>query len=192
MAAETIVTIVLSLENNPEAIVAQYFRQYIDERGGKVALANLLAAVASGVEIGKVCAFADAADGTPATDTIACTQANCEIGNTVTISGVVFTVASSPSTNPADGQFAALTSDTVTGAALAAAINAHPALKGLVTAVAATGTVTLTVGFKGAAGNNLAVSTNHSHAFAIGSARPTNGAAGTTKGTLRCYRGGVA
>jgi phage tail sheath gpL-like len=62
--------------------------------------------------------------------------------DTFTIGGVVLTAASSPS---GESQFALGASATAAGANLAAAINAHSKLAGLVSASAATGVVTITL-----------------------------------------------
>lgn len=187
MAAESIVTIVVALKDNPAGVDGRFFKPY-GRREGIVRLAALLEAVAGGAMQGSVYAFSDQGDGTAATDAIVCTQASAVANDTVTISGVVFTVKASPSSDPYAGEFAALTNDDTTGAALAAAINAHPAINKLVSAANSSGTVTLTLKFKGAAGNNLAVASSNAVAFAAATARPTNGAAGTTQSTMRTYR----
>jgi phage tail sheath gpL-like len=71
---------------------------------------------------------------------------------------------------------------------LAAAINAHPALKGLCTAANAAGTVTVTVTDKGIHGNLLKLSETGD---CIVATSPTNGAIGTVQSPLRIYRKGL-
>lgn len=155
-----------------------------DENHRIEGIRRLLEDVASGLEPGKVYVAQDAADGTAATSTIACVQASISSGDYVKVGDVKFTAKTSPSSAPGAGEFAFLTSDTVTGAALAAAINAHPATKNLYTAVNASGTVTLTTKHKGPQGNWLKL-TKSGAGFTVTS--PTNGALGTMQYGLRSY-----
>jgi hypothetical protein len=151
-------------------------------------LREYLARIAAGGSSAKVLAFVDAGDGTAATGTVACTQANALVGDTLVLCGITFTVKTTPSANPLDGEFAAITSDTAMGDALAAAINAHPLLKGVCTAASVTGTVTWTMADKGLFGN-LGKATETGTSMAV--TNPTNGAAGTTSASLRVFRKGL-
>lgn len=189
MAKVASVVITIPLGNTKAAAaVARYLHPTPDNIArGAEGLRDLLERVSSGLEDGTVYAYADNADGTAATGTIACTQSTIVDGATVKIAGVTFTAKTTPSTVPSKGEFAFLTSNTVTGAALAAAINAHPFLKGLLTAANGSGTVTLTLVDKGAFGNFLKM---------VGSTglvitNPTNGAGGTEAGFLRVFRGSL-
>lgn len=183
------ITIVGS-DRDPAASIANRVLKKPDQaREGCVALAAYLESIAAGSYDAKVfVALAGANTGTAATGTIVCTQANASDGDTVTIGSTVLTVRTSPSTDPKLGEFAPGASDTACGDNLAAAINAHPAFKGFLTAANVTGTVTLTMTDKGLHGNLLNFSTSDATAFAVTS--PTNGAEGTLNSQLRCYRRG--
>jgi len=194
MAAETTVNIAIVLEKNPEAVAEKYIKDYTERRMGPANLANLINAVAAGIETGKIIASVDKADGTQAAITCAITYANVSDGDTVTFCGVVFTAKTgTPSTDPYAGEFKKETDATVTGDNLAAAINAHPALKGLLAAVNAVGTLTLTMTNKGNFGNEAKASTSDATAFGLGgSGLFTAGAIGTVQSAIRCYQGGLA
>jgi len=120
------------------------------------------------------------------TGTIVCTQANALPGDWVRVNNSKFTVATTPSPVSSLGEFAPGANSTECGANLAAAINAHPALKGAWTATAATGTVTVTAVSKGLHANQMNMDTNKPTAFALTS--PTNGGEGTLFNELRSYR----
>lgn len=149
---------------------------------------DLLARAIGGTEDAKVHLFQDKCDGTAATGTIACTQANAVAGDTFTLAGVVFTVATSPSTEASLGEFAAGASDTAMGDNLAAAINAHPALNGLLTAAAVTGTVTWTARDKGLFGNLIRMAETGTSMVVT---QATNGAIGTVQSPMRTFRRGI-
>ena len=118
---------------------------------------------------------------------IACTQANALAGDTLTIGDASFVVKASPSSDPSKGEFAAGASDTAMGDNLAAAINAHPKLKGLLTAANVTGTVTWTAVEKGLQGNLIRM-TETGTSMAL--TQPTAGAIGTVQTQARHYRRG--
>jgi len=145
-------------------------------------LVNLLRSIQAGTISGKVMFYQDAADGGAATEDVTCTQASANEGDTLTVCGVVFTemVATTPSADPNDGEFAAVTSDTVFGDNLEAAINAHPKLKGLVTAVNSAGTVAVTADVGGMFGNNFTLAETGS-SMAVGAARLSSATVGTTQ-----------
>lgn len=189
MAKNSVVYLAIVTGDTPAQTIAdRHIGKYDNPAMGVEDIRNLLARVMSGQEDGKVHVFQDKCDGTAATGTIACTQANATAGETVTIAGVVFTIASSPSTDPARGELAAGASDTAFGDNLAAAINAHPALKGLLTAANAAGTVTITADDKGLFGNLIRMSET-GDAFVV--TNPTNGAIGTVQSFMRTFRRGL-
>jgi hypothetical protein len=164
-------------------------RPNTDPRQFAAALVDYFAGLAAGTYNATVQAYVEDDDGTAAAQTIACTRANAA-GDTVTIGTVVFTEATTPSTDPSLGQFARGASDTTCGDNLRDAINAHPRLKGHVTAAATTGTITVTEATKGVQGNQLSLATSDATAFALGAARLASGAVGTTRAAQRCYRYG--
>ena len=182
-------TLSISVVTDEKAIALdqKYLGKYDNPAMGVQLLINLLAKIGSGAVPGKIFVFADKGDGTAATGTVACTQASAVTGDTFVICGVTFTVAATPSTRPDLGQFAAGASDTDMGDNLAAAINAHPALKGMLTAVAVTGTVTWTLADKGIQGN-LARATETGSSMAV--TNPTNGATGTVQRAFTIFRRG--
>ena len=175
-------TLSISVVTDEKAIALdqKYLGKYDNPAMGVQLLIDLLAKVGSGAVPGKIFVFA-------ATGTVACTQASAVTGDTFVICGVTFTVAATPSTRPDLGQFAAGASDTDMGDNLAAAINAHPALKGMLTAVAVTGTVTWTLADKGIQGN-LARATETGSSMAV--TNPTNGATGTVQRAFTIFRRG--
>lgn len=143
--------------------------------------------LASGMEHGRVSVAVEDDDGTAATGTITVTQANADADDTVTVCGVVFTVKASPSTDPNDGEFAALTDDNTAAAALDAAIEAHPKLEHLLSSSVSTNVVTVTIRTKGVNGNMATLATSDATAFALSAARFASGAVGTEKSPLRGY-----
>lgn len=191
MASDNVLYIVVvGSDRDPANSVAQRLIRKSDQaRDGIVATANYLNAIAGGMYDAKVfVALAGANTGTAGTGTIVCTQANATAGDTVTIGSTVFTVRASPSTDVKLGEFAPGADDTACGDNLAAAINAHPDMKGYLTAANVTGTVTATFVDKGLHANLLNLATSDATAFAVTS--PTNGAEGTLHSGLRCYRKG--
>lgn len=179
MAAETQLTILLALQENPDAA-----QDMINPDNVAQSLVNMIHAIKSGTLPGKIIYHIDEADGTAAAQTVAFTQANGDAGDTVTICGVVFTVATTPSADPWDGEFAAETDDDTTGENFATAFNAHPALKGLATAANSSGTVTITMTNKGVHGNLGTLAASDATFAAVGAAAFASGAAGTVQKVL--------
>lgn len=191
MAATATVYIAVSLHNQNAASAAQKFASaHADDRAkGINDLINLLAMVASGAEAGRVYVAVDnPSGGTAGTFTVTCTQANATNGETVTVLGVTFTLVTTASADPRSGQIEAGADDTEMGDNLAAAINAHPLLKPVISAANAAGVVTCTFRDKGLFGN-LGVAAETGDAFAV--AQPTNGAEGTLSASLRAFAVGV-
>ena len=189
MSTTAIVYVAVALDQTPaQTIQERYLGRYDSPRRALELLRTLLAALEGGTQVGKVQVFIDKGDGTRATGTIACTQASFVNGTDVlTLADATFSCVASPSSDPSKGEFSALTSNTVTGDALAAAINAHPKLKGLLTAANAAGTVTWTVTEKGLQGN-LVRATETGNGMVV--TNPTNGAIGTIQAQARHFRRG--
>jgi len=191
MAADNVMYITIVADDNSPAVSVQqeYLTDGGDPRVGINKLINYLHKVLAGNCNAKVHVALGGADtGTAATGTIACVQASISDGDYVDIGNVRLTARTSPSSDPGAGEFAFLTSNTVTGAALAACINAHPRLNGLLTGANSSGTVTLTMDDKGLHGNLLNLAKSGS-GFTVTS--PTNGAEGTLQSGLRTYRRGL-
>lgn len=176
-------------DTHAQTIMERHVGSYDNAAMSVELLRDLLARLAGGEIDGSVMLCQDKMDGTAATGTVACTQANATAGDTFTLCGVVFTVKASPSSDPSLGEFAAGASDDAMGENLETAINAHPSLKGLLTAVNAAGTVTWTLTHKGLLGNLAIASTSAATAFTI--TNPTNGAKGTIQSSLRVFRRGL-
>lgn len=171
-----------------QTIADRHVGKYDNATSAIELIRELLARGIGGIEDMKVHLFQDKCDGTAATGTVACTQASAVAGDTYTLAGVTFTVATSPSTDPARGEFAAGASDTAMGDNLAAAINAHPALNGLLTAANSSGTVTWTARDKGLFGNLIRASETGSSMVVT---QATNGAIGTVQSSMRTFRRGI-
>lgn len=125
-----------------------------EDREGLVRLASYFRAVASGnrnasVQIGTGDSAAAAAAGT-----VACVQASITAGDILYVGRVGF-VATNGAVTPGDATFDMRTSDTAVGASVAAQVNAHASLTGVLTATAASGTVTITATVPGLTGNNI-------------------------------------
>src|SRR4029078_8165591 len=108
-------------------------------------------------------ALAGADTGTQGTGTIACVQANAAIGDRVDIGALNFYVASAEGL----GQFSKGANNTECAVNLAAAINAHPGMKGAWVATALTGSVTLTAVTKGTHANLMNLATIKPTAFTL-------------------------
>lgn len=193
MAADyTLYITIVGSDNGPiaQALKEKLLLKADHPRAAIVKLADFLQSIAGGSVDAKVhAALAGRDTGTAGTGTVVATQANASAGDTVRICDTTFTVRASPSTAPADGEFAPGASDDACGANLAAAINAHPNLKGLCTAANASGTVTITFSDKGLHANLATFATSDATAFAV--TAPTNGAEGTLVAELRTYRRGL-
>lgn len=182
--------VVVGDDNLPAQTVADRHAGKYDNPTRSIELIrDYLARVSSGLAPGKVLLFQDKGDGTQAAGVIACTQANAQAGDNVTIAGYVFTVRASPSSEASLGEFAVGASDTTMAANLATAINAHPALKGLLTAAGAVGDCNLTAVDKGLFGNLIRMSTSDATAFGL--TQFTSGAIGTVQTQMRVFRRGV-
>ena len=188
MANTAVLNVAIVVDTTPaQTVQERYIGDSLNPRDGVQRLADLLQRLASGLEVGKVHVHVDKADGTQATMTIACTQASAVQGDTVTIGDTTLTIKTSPSSDPGLGQFAAGASNTAMGNNLAAAVNAHPKLKGRCTAANAAGTVTLTMADKGLFGTSLRMTETGGSMVVT---NPTNGAVGTQQSGMRTYRCG--
>lgn len=115
-----------------------------------------------------------------ATATVAITHANLTAGDTLTIGSKVITARAAGAVADEFNIGADATADAV---ALAAAINAGT-LSPLITATAATGTVTLTYNQQGAHGNLVALATSDATAYGLSSSRFGTGGAAVSGGTF--------
>ena len=192
MAATGVLYLTIATHNQSGTDLAQkYAKAAANSPGtGLNDVIDLLSRIAGGSESARVYVAVDSGNGTAGTCTIACTDANYTAGETVTVCGVTFTIVAAESTNPgvARNQLVAQGSDTLSGANLATKINTHPLLKDLVTAVNASGTVTLTLKDKSLAGN-LAVLAETGDAFVV--TQVTNAAEGTLTVPLKCWAKGI-
>lgn len=96
----------------------------------------------------------DSATQVAASGTVALVQASLTAGDVVYVGSVGF-VATNGAVTLGHATFDMRTGNTQAGASLAAQINAHATLSGVVTATAATGTVTVTAVTKGTLSNHI-------------------------------------
>lgn len=192
MADSVMTIVVVGSDDDPAQSVEDRVKREVENpRMGIVELANYLHSIASGMRPGKVLWHMDQGNGTAASQTVTCSQSSASDGDTLTICGVTLTVASSPSSDPADGELASGSSDTELGDNLVAAIEAHPKLKHLVSASNSSGTVTVTMKDRHQAGN-LGTLSETGSGFSVGDPNFASGAAGTVQVQLRAYPAGVA
>lgn len=125
--AETIQTVkdILQKQGSKPRAECIKLSNYFDALGGGLRKATMTVAVNT--------------TGVKATGTV--TLSSIAAADTVTIAGLVFTGSDTPSTTV---QFLTGTTDTLSAVSLAAKINAHASLLGIVTATSALGVVTLT------------------------------------------------
>jgi len=198
MTAKAVINIAVEVHDYPAiGVVHKYLSATArNDKAGALALAQLFSDLASGHLAGLVTAHCDAADGTQASSTLTVTQANATAADTVTVAGVVFTCtgSSTPSTNPYDGQFKAITSDDIAAAALKAAIDAHPKLLGTVETTILANAITVKSTIKTPVGNSISLASSDGTFVAVGAAKLASGATGTvvTGGATRGYRFGAA
>jgi len=117
-----------------------------------IGVRNLVEGLLSGSLLGSVDIFSSTSD--PVAATATATLVSCAT-DTITIGGVTFTGAASPS---GEAQFATSGTDAADATALAAKIAAHSTLGKIVTATSASNVVTITALIKGVVGNFIAVS----------------------------------
>ena len=148
-------------------------------------LAKLAAGLAGGTIAGKLSALTvvDAA-GTASAGAIACTRANAAGNNVVFTYGAVAITL----TEGSGASFLRGASDTTCGDNLAAAINAHAVLSTIMTAVAVTGTITLTAKIPTALPHDIAITTDDGTAFAL--TQFTGGTEGAAKFFLQGFQTG--
>ncbi len=193
MAATGVLYVAIATHNQSGTDLAQKYAKAAanDPNTGINDLINLLARIAGGGESARVYVAADSADGTAGTCTVTVTDANFTAGETLTICGVVFTVAAAYSTNPsvARNQIVAQGSDGASGIELKNKINTHPLLKDTwLASDNGSGVVTLTARDKGLHAN-LAVLAESGDAFAV--TQVSNGAEGTLSTSLKAWARGV-
>jgi hypothetical protein len=125
---------------------------------------NLIDGISSGAVLGSVDVHKSSTSPVAASAAVAITHANVTNGDTVTIGNVVITAATSGNGTTSWTIGADATADAV---AMAACINANTTLNKIVSASAATGTVTITSVVKGVIGNALALTTSDATAFGL-------------------------
>lgn len=101
------------------------------------------------------------------------TVASINADDTITINGTTLTGKSSPS---GQSQFDSDGSDTVVATAVAACINAHTSLTGIVIATSALGVVTVSASVKGLIGNCITLASSDNTRLAVSAARLASGA----------------
>jgi hypothetical protein len=193
MAATGVIYLAIACHNQSGTDLAQkYARHAANSPGmGINEVIDLLGRIAGGGESARVYCAVDNGDGTAGTCTVTCTDANYTAGETLTVCGVVFTVAAAYSSDAgvARNQLVAGGSDALSGVSLKNKINEHPLLKDLVTATDnGAGVVTLTARDKGLFAN-LAIMAETGDAFAV--TQVSNGAEGTLTKPLTAWAKGI-
>jgi hypothetical protein len=175
MAAETHVIALIALNDNPANVKHRLERgdSPVDE------IMTVMQAIRGGTERGRILFAVDQANGTAATNTITWDGSDGDDGDTVTVCGVVLTARTSPSTQPADGEFALSTNDTTQAENFDACVNAHPRLRGVCTSDNVTNVSTITMANGGITGNLGTLATTNTDFATLGAASFSGGAAGT-------------
>lgn len=148
--ADSLINITIGLHEAP-ALVADRLLQVSENesaREGIVRLANELISVASGARDGKVLARVDSLTRGAAAQTVQCDNATATVGDTLVINvpnvGGYTLTAVAGAASAVLGQYSIDTSDAAMATSLAAAVNGLPGLKYVLSASAATDTVTVT------------------------------------------------
>ena len=192
MAIETVVNIVIGLEDAPDS-VDKYIRDWQERSGGPERLAQLLHECASGCRKSVVMVQTDEADGTEAYDYLTLSQGDAAADDTVTVLGVVFTAKASASTDPIAAEFAIGADDDAMTDNLVAAINAHPALRHIVHAQEDGGdTNSFYIQYRCPGPYNFGtVTTSNATAFVVENGTFTGGATGTQQKNTRGWDEGL-
>lgn len=187
MAQQSTLVIVIAGTDIPAQTVAdRHIGDNLNKGRAIELLRDYLARLASGqAGSARVLTFLDSGDGTAGSNgKVACVQASIATGDTVVIGGVTFTVvASSPNADPGRGEFIKGADNTASAANLATAINAHPRLKGMLTALGSVGDCNLTMVDKGLHSQYMVMSKTGS-GFTLTAF--SNGAKGTPVKQLTC------
>lgn len=156
-------------------------------RSELVALRNLMRGLSAGARLGTVTVGTASGDWTAAAGTVALVQASLTAGDIVYVGSVGF-VATNGAVTLGAATFDMRTSNDACGISLAAQINAHASLTGVVTAANVSGTVTVTAVAKGAIGNHVTLAKANTNNAAI----ILNGLANTVlQSTLLAGAGGL-
>lgn len=175
---------------SPAAIQAALAQPTIDAKTFGRRLVSIIVALVGGTAYGRVTVEVENASNLTVAS-LAGTFTNAPAGDgTITIGGVVLTAKASPAN---ENEFAAGSDAATAATGLAAAINAHSALVGLVTASAAAGVVTIASAVPGRIGNLITVIDNLSNFTLAGSATKLSGATSVQQVAARTFDfGGVA
>lgn len=133
-------------------------------------ISNLFKSAAAGIRPMSVVQFSDDTALAFASGTV--TVASIQADDTITISGVTLTGKASPA---GESQFDSDGSDTVVATAIAACINAHSSLVGIVTASSSAAVVTISAAQKGLMGNAITLASSDNTRLAVSAARLANG-----------------
>lgn len=125
---------------------------------------------------------------TGATATVTITHANLDDSDTVTFGSRVITAKTSAAN---ENQFTIGANATADAVALAACINAHSELKGILSASAASGVVTVTCLIPGLIGKHITLATSDATAYGLSAANLTLSASPTVLTTARTFKRGL-
>lgn len=174
----------------PATIAAEYAPQADDPYRACQQLSKLLAAIGGGVRAAKVRVRVDSSTVITErpTSTIAITHANVTADDTVSVGGATFTWKASAS---GEDQVTIGANVTADGDNLAAKINAHSKLSGLVSAVNAAGTITITYLCDPRAALNMVLATSDATAHTLTQPNMATATLAAVQ-TTRTYARGVA
>lgn len=169
-------------------VAARLARPAADAAPGVHRLGDELHAVAGGLRRARVTMLVETSDETHPSATVTLGGANITADDTIAIGPVTLTWKASPST---EGEVAFVNTAATDAAALAAKINAHSDLSGMVTASAAAAVVTVTGALPGnLCRYTLVKSETNSGAMAL-SAASLGGVTSAVQATPRTYSRGV-
>ena len=153
-------------------------------RTESVAVARFFEGLSLGMRRASYTVKVDSGDAVAATGTI--TMSSFTAADTITVGTQVFTGSASPS---GANQFLSTGGDTAVAAAAAVKINAHTSLTGVVSALAASGVITLTAAVAGLIGNQIPIAIS-AHG-SVSAAKLTAGANATTTNGPTTYHNGA-
>jgi hypothetical protein len=183
--------LVVKLANRDSDYFSRLIHQTLGSSGAQkplfrqlaTAVSTVMASLSSGAHPGNVWATVLNDAGTKSSGTIACVQANAS-GDTVTFTMGTKTIVLTEAVDFLRGA-----TNTTCGDNLAAAINAHPILKDLFTAVALTGTVTLTSKLPTNIPQSIVMTTSDATAFTL--VQVASGTYGAAQFFLRSFTAGA-
>lgn len=186
--ATAIIAVAYDATQTAATVAARLIRPASDAAVGVHLLGQDLAAVAGGTRRAKVTALVESGDSTKPSATITLGGANITADDTIAIGPVTLTWKASPS---GEDQVAFVNTAATDAAALAAKINAHSDLSGMVSASAAAGVVTVTGALPGNLCRYTVVKSETNANAMVLSAASLGGVTSAVQSTPRTYSRGL-